>query len=602
MANIGLDGFLGAEEKRLVDLDWLDIKDGEYENLPFDPVPHYIAEPKLVQEWSHEEDSSNLNLVPNSEFNFNYNMPSRMSSDIEHDVADLLKITAKEMMTGKTGEELVKAIKEKSNPLVIKAAQEHLQKLAKEQGLLGGVYVDPTVFNNCPEGSQFVAKRAKTAKFVVAMSACSSCVHNNCGRCTVYKKRIASEINYDKELFNFYSKHISSLLGRTVEIQSKDDLQRAFTAKNKDKPRIAEFKPKVGKDKEEEKADTLEKKQVEFESQVEDLKKELNNVFGSKIASDVASLMVRKYSAKVIKDHISKKYSSEELSKHKEIFNYVLSKQGSLGRVFVEAEMFPQEIPLADNLDMIPDVKFIIIKPNSPVLQNPGLGKFKHKCRGLEKSIVESIQDIPRAAFQNEMNTYPEVIASKIASIFESDPVKGLRLAFLQSELLRRNSDAPIITENFDLQAKLDPTRYEPKVTKTASITPKKIVVALDKGYALSSIIKMGRKLGVADEDIRVSMKKAFEEVRAIHQRQLDIPVKLPEGVEVKISQKDLSFELDKKVSEHNAHDISFNSSEAPVDTLTNEMGLKDSNLDLKDIDKKSSDIEISGMNEFTIG
>jgi len=28
MANIGLDGFLGEEEKRLVDLDWLDIKDG----------------------------------------------------------------------------------------------------------------------------------------------------------------------------------------------------------------------------------------------------------------------------------------------------------------------------------------------------------------------------------------------------------------------------------------------------------------------------------------------------------------------------------------------------------------------------------------------
>jgi len=312
----------------------------EYDNLPFDPIPHYIAEPKLVQEWSHEEDSSNLNLVPNSEFNFNYNMPSKMSSDIEKDVADLLKITAKEMMTGKTGEELVKAIKEKANSMVIKAAQEHLQKLAKEQGLLGGVYVDPTVFNNCPEGSKFVAKKAKTAKYVKAMSACAACVHNSCGRCTVYKKRIASEINYDQELFNFYSKHISSLLGTTVEIKSRDDLQRAFTSKREDKPRIAEYKPKISKSEEEEK-DTLDNKKEDFEKQVNTLKEELNKVFDGKVSKDIASLMVRNHSAKVIKDHIAKKYSAEEFNSNKKAFDFVLSQQGSLGKVYVDASMFP---------------------------------------------------------------------------------------------------------------------------------------------------------------------------------------------------------------------------------------------------------------------
>jgi len=596
MANIGLDGFLGKEDKRLVDLDWLDVKEGEYENLPFDPIPHYIAEPKLVQEWSHEEDNSNLNLVPNSEFNFNYNMPSRMSKDIEGDVAELLKYTAKEMMSGKTGSELVKVIKDKSTPLIIKAAQEHLTELAKEQGLLGGVYVDPTIFKSCYEGSKFVAKRAKTAKFVKAMSACSSCVHNSCGRCHVYKKRISSEINYDKELFNFYSKHISSLLGKTIEIKSKDDLQRAFTSKREEKPRIAEYKPKISKSKEEEKK-TLEKTKEDFESQVNNLKEELGKVFEGKVAKDISSLLIKKYSAKVIKDHISKKYSSEERASSKDIFNYILSKQGSLGRVFVEAEMLPQDL----SLDGIPNIKFIILKPNSPVEQNPGFGKFKNRCRGLHKKIVPSIMDIPKEAFQSEFDKYPVEITDKIASIFKKDSIQGLRLAFLQYELTNRESSAPIITENFDLQAKLDPTEYTPKVSTEVTLTPKKIVQALVNGYSLSSIIKTGRKLGVADESIKVNLKKAFEEVTSLHKRQLDIPVNLPESVEVKISQKDISFELNKPVSAHEAHEINFNSSEAPVDTLVKDLELKDSNLDLKDIDKKSSDIEISGMNEFTI-
>jgi len=595
MANIGLDGFLGKKERKLVDLDWLDIKEGEYENLPFDPTPHYIAEPKLIEEWSHEKDSSNLNLVPNSEFNFNYNMPSKMSSDIEKDVTELLKFTAKEMMRGKTGKELVNIIKEKTNPLVIKAAQEHLQKLANEQGLLGGVYVDPTVFDSCAEGSKFVAKKAKTAKYVKAMSACATCVHNSCNRCSIYKKRLASEINYDQELFNFYSRHVSSLLGRNVEIQSKDDLQRAFTAKTEDKPRVAEYKPKISTKKEEEK--TLEKKQEEFEKQVDSLKDQLNKVFSNKIAKDIGNLMAKKYSAKVIKDHLIKHYSSKELNDNKAILNDILLKQGSLGRVFVEAEMLPQNL----SLDSIPDVKFIIVRPNSPVNNHPGFGKMKHRCRGLGKEIVPSISDIPQAAYQEELNTYPEEITSKISGILSKDPIKALRLAFLQSEIMKNKASAPVVTENYGLRSCLDNSNYNPSNTKKASITPKKIVAALDKGYSLSSIIKVGRDLGISDSDIKLNLKKAFGEVKSVHKRQLDIPVTLPNKVEIKVSQKDLSFELNNKVSEDKAHYLKFNSSEAPVDSLTKDLELKDSNLNLEDIDKKSSDIDISGLNEFTI-
>lgn len=599
MANIGLDGFLGDKEKRLVDLDWLNVNLEDYNNLPFNSIPSYIAVPKLVKEWSHTEDSKNTKLVPNSEFNFNYNLPSKMSSDIDKDVQDILKFTAKEMMSGKTGKELVNAIKEKANPLVIKAAQEHLASLAKEQGLLGGVYIDPTVFSSCSEGSLFVAKKAKTAKYIKSMSSCNECIHNDNSRCAVYKKRISSEIIYDKELFNFYSKHISSLLGKSIDIQSKNDLQKAFTERREDTKRVAEYKPKISKT-EEENLDTLSKKTEDFKNQIKSLKTELSNVFGSKISRDISKMMVKGYSAKVIKDHISSKYSSEYIKDNKDIFNQILSKQGTLGKVYVEADMFPQDIPLANNLDSIPNVMYIVIRPDSPVTKNPGLGTFENRCRGLNKVIVDSPQNIPNEAFMSEFQKYPEQVKSKLSSVFKKDPIQGLRLAFLQTDLTKRTSK--VITENFDLQAKLDPTRYEPEVNTEISLTPKKIANALDKGFPISSIIKTGRKLGVDDETIKANLKIAFESVQSLHKRQIDVQVVLPKNVKVKVSQKDISFELDKKYNEHTAHSITFGSSEAPVDTLVKDLELKDSNLDMKDIDKKSSEIEISGMNEFTIG
>jgi len=602
MANIGLDGFLGKDEKRLVNLDWLNVNLADYENLPFDEVPSYIAEPKLIQEWSHEDADSNFKLVPNSNMNFNYDLPkNHMASDIEHDVQELLKLTAKEMMLGKTGTELVKSIREKTSPMIIKAAEEHLRVLAKEQGLLGGVYVDPTIFPSCHEGSQFVSKRAKTAKYVKAMSACGSCIHNSCGRCDVYKKRIATEINYDQELFNFYSKHISSLLGKTIEIQSKDDLQRAFTAKKEEKPRIAEFKPSIAKSKDEKELDTLEKRKDEFETQLQSLKTELNNVLGNKVSKEVASLLVRNYDAKVIKDHVTKKYSSAEYNANKEVFAKILSEQGSLGKVYVDSQLFPVNTAsnrdVEDYLNKVASlVKVVVVKEGS---ENEAI--VKRVCAKLGKEVVSSVEEIAHSHYAAEFNKYPEDITSKLASIFEKNATQGLRLAFLQKQISNRTSSAPVITENYGLQAKLDPTRYEPKITQSVSMTPEKIASALDSGYYLSSIIKTGRKLGVEDDVIKANVKKAFERISSVHKRQLDIPVNLPSNVEVKVSQKDISFELDKPVYASNAHEINFNSSEAPVDTLVKDLELKDSNLDLSDIDKKSADIEISGMNEFTI-
>ena len=129
-----------------------------------------------------------------------------------------------------------------------------------------------------------------------------------------------------------------------------------------------------------------------------------------------------------------------------------------------------------------------------------------------------------------------------------------------------------------------------------------RIVIASDKFKNSYKIGALYKKIFPGTPIMYTDFKEAFGKISSVHKRQLDIPVNLPESVKVKVSQKDISFELEKPVTEHTAHDINFNSSEAPVDTLVKDLEIKDSNLDLKDVDKKSSDIEISGMNEFTIG
>ena len=48
-------------------------------------------------------------------------------------------------------------------------------------------------------------------------------------------------------------------------------------------------------------------------------------------------------------------------------------------------------------------------------------------------------------------------------------------------------------------------------------------------------------------------------------------------------------------------HEISYNSSEAPVDSLVNEMGLKNADLDTSKVSTKKDDIEISGLDQFDI-
>jgi len=601
MASLGnLDSFLNDKKDQLVDFNWLDINPKEYENVPFDPIPEYIAVPKLEEAWKHLEDKS-INLVPNSNFNFNYKTPINSSEDTLKEVPELINYVKKSMMAGKTGEDLIEEIRKKASPGLIKSAQEHLKKLSQEHGLLGNVYVDPTAFKKCEEGAIYTEKRSKTAKYVKAMSSCSDCTHNNCGRCSLYKRKIASEINYDKELFSFYEKHLSNLKCSQVSIQSKDDLRKAFVIKEKSSVKIAENKPSTKKVDKEEK--TLEQKKKEYNEKIKVLKEDLSNFGKSGVAKDISTLVIAGYSSKDITDHIKHKYSKEEFEKNKDVIASILFKQGSLGKIYIEAENIPYKSCLEAKTFLTqnaPNTKYIVVNPNKPFCRCKNRGEFGHKCRNLNKVIIPSLGDIPNSEWSQEMSKYPKEVQEKISSIFEKDKVRGLRLAFLQNEINKNSYQKLEKFDNFEIREKITTELPQTKKANNISLSSDKIAHAIKKGHKLSSIISFGKKAGLSNELINKSLKEAFEKVETVNKHQLDIAWKPSDSVKVIVSQKDLNIDLQKPLE--NIPDFAKSSSDAPSDNMLEELGLKQADLDVAEIKKANNSIEIEIPNKgFTL-
>jgi len=606
MAHIALDDFFkrdDKEKKGLANLDWLNV-DQDYVNLPFDEIPEYIAIPKLEQAWAHENDDSKLKLVPNSDFNFNFNLPKKSNLDENNsDVDNLITFVKKEMMRGKVGEVLVNAIKERSTPEIIRKAYPILKELSKEQGLLGKVYIDPSIFPNCKVGAQYLNKRAKTAKYVKKLSSCTGCTHNDCGRCTLYKRTIASEITYDDKVFNFYSKHLSALMNKEIKISSKEDLQKAFIKKElpKNTTKIAEFKPSI-KEKE---SISLDKKEEEFKKQMEDLKKELSSVPKEKVAKELGDLITRGYSKEVIEDHINKKYSSAEKKEYFSSFSSVLSKLGSLGRVYVEASLMPVDPSneastrkyLGEYINK--SVKYVLV--DEEFKNKKGYSKFKKVCERLDKIIVSSVDEIPKDAWKMAFSVYSENITSKLANVFAKNPQKGLRLAFIQESIENKKLD-PVEVEDFDLKEKISTEIYNPpKRQEKVTFTSDNVSLALDKGFTLSSIFKTGKTLGIDDKVIISSIKLALNNKKELYRYQIDLPLNVPNDVKIKATQKDINIDLNKPLRVSDVGKLEHGSLEAPVDNLTSLMNLKEMPLNVQGIDKKSEKLEIEGLNEFTI-
>jgi hypothetical protein len=591
MAGIGNLDKIFMNPGKLSDYSWLDIDIKDYDNVPFfDPIPEYMAVPKLETQWKHLNENT-FNLIPNSDFDFNYKTPQ--DNNIQ-DIPLLIDSIKKQMMSGKNGKDLVSSLQGKVSLEVLKLAKDELSKLAKEQGLLGVVYIDPTVFKKCADGASFLEKRAKTAKYVKSMSKCAGCTFNKQGRCEVYKKLLAKEIAYNSELFSFYSKHFSNILGKEVNIDSVESIKKAALFKEKEEVKYAQNKP-VDKSKEK----SLKDKEKEYTEQLKDLKDSLSELKNIKLTKDLSMLLIKGYSQSNITDYISRKYSKEEILSNKDIFKNILDKQGSLGKIYLEASYLPykncfEARELLATLN--PSVSYLIADTKKTFCKcKEGVG---HKCSNLNKTVIASISDIPKQAWELEFYKNPEKITNKISNIFKQYPQKGIKLAFMQHQLETGKIKIEKVAD-YGLKSQIDHTEYTPSVTKTATLSLSKLITALNKGTKLSQIYSfLKNKLGFESSKILNLLNDALLKVSSVHRYQLDMDLPNVKKAEIIISQKDMNISLSSPILDY--PDFAKNSAESPIDNLVYSLGLENPDFTIED-NKKSETIEISGLNEFNI-
>jgi hypothetical protein len=364
---------------------------------------------------------------------------------------------------------------------------------------------------------------------------------------------------------------------------------------------VAEFKPS-SKETADEK--TLAEKEKEFQEHLKGFSEAMSSFPKQSAMQDVSMLLIKGYTGKVVRDYIRTKYSYDDFNSNREVFDSVLSKQGSLGKVFVEADRLPISTNNEKNISdfftqYASGVKFVVVSPEGPFGKGPNYDKIHDVCCRMNKTLVPSINDIPQQAFAESLSEYPMAIQAKLAGMLEENPVKCLRLAFIQKEL---SQNAQPIMENkdvYNLRATLDNTVYTPPTRVEAFFTAAKVSHALDRGYTLSSIIKAGRSLNVTNEDMSDSIKGAFAKRGSVNKYQLDVQIELPKTVTVIATQKDVSRDMAKSLDV--IPEFAMHSSSAPSDNMAQEYGLTVASLQVQDFVTAKNEIEIPSSGNFDI-
>jgi hypothetical protein len=225
MAMQDLDKVLGnGYEAKVPDLDWASMDVASYDNIPTENKVETI--PQLVEQWSNrpERGTRLVGLVE---------APIKKSASevSKESIDEVVTCAKKEMMKGLRGKELAEKLASIFPPWTIKAAKDSLKSVADEQGLLGSVYVDLSVFDSCREASEFLgANRIRLADYVVGNPRKHVCSSHHDGYCKELKKTAVSEVPYGPEMYDKYTKHlrVAGILSSSECVTDKETLRGAL--------------------------------------------------------------------------------------------------------------------------------------------------------------------------------------------------------------------------------------------------------------------------------------------------------------------------------------------------------------------------------------
>lgn len=323
---------------RVPDLDWLMLTADDAKNIP---TPHNVEIIQQLQDTWGNTDASSARLIDNHVRSEVRASEKIASSDIE----GVVKTAKKEMMLGLNGKQLSKKLASTYPVNVLIASKDKLIKLANEQGLLGGVYVDLSPFDSCEQASKVLGRnKIRLAKYVVGDPRISKCAGHTNGYCRCLGKKVLQEVEYNTALFKDYTDHlkVAGVIGHNDSIDSVEDLREALIQANTFKEANFDVVPQV----EAQKVTDVSASLGDLESA---LLEDANNEIGivQKEATELRPIMafiqnemLKGKLGSDLKDAISRKIPEPSIKKFATHIKKAVSLQGLLGNVYVDVSYY----------------------------------------------------------------------------------------------------------------------------------------------------------------------------------------------------------------------------------------------------------------------
>lgn len=222
----------------VADLSWLNVDEEEYRAGEALPKQNLDVIPELQRALTRVDGDDVPHLIPYKPHTIvNRNplstpteMPRNFAAPIRNRVASLV-------MQNVPSKDIFQRLHTEFAPSDIRMATQDIRDVLQERGLLGNVYVNSEHFPRCHQSQAsdkaFVNQHGKKALFVLAKSDCAGCVHNQCGRCSVFRKRLADNVPYTGATLAHYAPTLSTenrpvQLASTAPMAVRQALKLAF--------------------------------------------------------------------------------------------------------------------------------------------------------------------------------------------------------------------------------------------------------------------------------------------------------------------------------------------------------------------------------------
>jgi hypothetical protein len=196
------------------DLSWLNVDEEDYRALEALPRQNLDMIPELQSALSWDgKDPRVPEINPMRPHTMvNRNPLDRPGATLRSNSSVTNRLAAY-VVAGLPDQVIAARLRSEFSPEQLSASHAEAAEILAEKGLLGNVYVDAKYFPRCAQEGphrDFVAKTAKRALFVLAKEACGGCVCNKSGSCSSFKKRLTTEVPYDRKTAASYLPQLAS--------------------------------------------------------------------------------------------------------------------------------------------------------------------------------------------------------------------------------------------------------------------------------------------------------------------------------------------------------------------------------------------------------